>query len=377
VESIQRTDGAELARAPFPLHGGVKTDGAWARLDSAVVSNDPLEWLRAFERAHPSGSLLIKRAKPRLIGLVFPEELGYRTIGDGWVFIDLRHERDRTGLRLVRCARAGVADLSARLPRFVDLEDRKIAVFGLGCIGAPSFLEFARAGVGELRCVEPDLVDVGTAVRWPFGVDAAGLSKAAVISEYVRREYPWVAVRSYEHRVGTVLQSSRDRDVLEKVLAGSDLVYDATAELGIQHLLSDQALKRGIPYVCISGTPGGASGVVARMRHDGVAGCWTCLQRAMNGGPVLLPVPIPGGAVQPRGCSNVTFVGANYDFMEIALQGVRLAIGTLLVRNEQTEDYDWDVAVLRSRKESGRRMAPSWTVYPLPRDAECPACQNR
>ena len=376
VQSVGAANGVELAKGPFVIDDGQVVRGAWVRLDAPVVSNDPGAWMHAFETVHPLAKLELKK-RPRFIGFVFPEELGYRTRGDGWVFVALEHQPGRFAGRLVRAARAGADDLAARFPQFRDLQRRRIAVFGLGCVGAPSLLEFARAGVGELRCADPDLVDVGTTVRWPFGVDAAGWPKAMVLKEFLRREYPWVNVRSFEHRVGSVLQESRDAQVLSEMFSEVDLVYDATAELGIQHLLSDLARERGIPYICISGTPGGNSGIVARMRHDGPSGCWTCFQHAMTDGRIELPPLIAGGEIQPQGCANVTFVGANYDFMEVALQGVRLAVATLLGRENRREDYRWDVAVLRNRDEDGQRIEPRWTVYPLERDPKCPACAYR
>ena len=65
----------------------------------------------------------------------------------------------------VKAGRASRRDLTLRMPELTPLADKVVAVFGLGCIGGPSALEFARAGVGELRVLDHDAVDPGTIGR--------------------------------------------------------------------------------------------------------------------------------------------------------------------------------------------------------------------
>jgi molybdopterin/thiamine biosynthesis adenylyltransferase len=372
VGPLKGADGTRLGRAPFSTTGD-QLEAPWVRLPSPVMAHDAQEWMAIFKRTHPIADFELKK-KPRVVGFTFPEELGHLTHGDGWVFVSLDSRKARVLARLVRASRTGIQDLATRLPAFSSLLGKRVAVFGLGCIGAPSLLELARAGIGELRFLDPDAVEAGTAVRWPFGIEAAGWPKAAFLLDFVERHFPWVRVVAHEHRVGFPFQRQRDAEVLDQMLADVDLVYDATAELGIQHLLSDLARERGIPYVCISGTPGGVSGVVARIStHEG-AGCWSCLQHAMTEAEIDLPQPLSDSQVQPQGCADPTFTGANYDFMEVALQGVRLALATLSGSENPKDDYLWDVAVLRLRDDEGQRIEPRWSVYPLMKDPECLAC---
>src|SRR5204863_229389 len=75
-----------------------------------------------------------------------------------------------------------------------------------------------------------------------------------------------------------------DRLVLDEVLDGADLVVDATAEWGVHHALADLARERGLPYLCAFATPGYWGGLVARIRPGRTAGCWICLQRALEDG---------------------------------------------------------------------------------------------
>ena len=56
-----------------------------------------------------------------------------------------------------------------------------------------------------------------------------------------------------------------DLRALKDLLTGVDLLYDATAETGLQYLLSDLAGEQGIPYICVSTNEGAWGGLVARI----------------------------------------------------------------------------------------------------------------
>ncbi len=60
----------------------------------------------------------------------------------------------------------------------------------------------------------------------------------------------------YTLRLGDPNVGAVELDVLHAMLDGADLVCDATAELGSQHLLFDLTRERAIPYVYLWTTPG-------------------------------------------------------------------------------------------------------------------------
>lgn len=193
------------------------------------------------------------------------------------------------------------------------------------------------------------------------------------LASFIDREYPWVQMMARAHRLGGVDQNPSDNAVLEEFLQDIDLVYDATAEIGLQNVLSNLADERRLPYICVSGVAGGVGGVVARLRPPRT-GCWWCLQKAIEENAISVPEASDGSAVQPQGCAAVTYVGANHDLQEIALQGVRLAISTLV---ESEGDYEWDVGVVRLRGHHGEPLAPQWSTYALPPHPACPVCTTR
>jgi molybdopterin/thiamine biosynthesis adenylyltransferase len=263
-----------------------------------------------------------------------------------------------------------------RIPELAPLSKRCIAVIGLGCIGAPSVLEFARAGAAELRIMDHDTIDPGNAVRWPFGLLVAGQGKAEVLRDFIHNHYPYTRVSISGHKLGEVDDDRKsDLAVLDEFLDGVDLIFDATAEVGVERLMSDLATEHKIPFVYISATPGGWGGQVARIIPGLTQGCRRCLQYSFSDGSIVLPPGDPGEHVQPAGCAAPTFTGANFDLTEISLTGVRLAVSTLCL-GEKTgyPDLGWDVGILSLRDSAGRPVPPTWQTYNLDRHPKCVAC---
>ena len=113
-------------------------------------------------------------------------------------------DKNRTEVFFVRAGRAGRADLTARIPELSCLYEKTIIVIGLGCLGAPSVLEFARCGVGEIRIIDNDTVEAGTIVRWPFGLTSVGKLKTEAISDFIKANYPFTNIVPFSKRIGAV-----------------------------------------------------------------------------------------------------------------------------------------------------------------------------
>lgn len=382
VLRVSDPTGQVIARSPFGANDAVHLRGRWTRVAEPVVEELPDRFIEAaglredIQQAPWHGDT-------QVLGVVFPEELGHRRTGAGWLFV-VRRKGNAKGFRpghnikatFARSGRLGVGDLSARVPAFRHLMQASIAVFGTGCLGAPSLLELAKAGVGTIHFLDADTVDAGTIVRWPFGLPAVGRDKVKALFQHVNAHYPWVKLFCAGHRLGGPEPPMPERDVLERVLEGVDLVYDALAETGLQYLLSDLARQRGIPYLALEATQGGVGGTIARLTNNGGGPCWGCLQMAIGRGEIPKPPEDAAGSVQPEGCQRVTYVGAHFDLQEIALQGVRMAVATLMNKYDpEYGDFPWDVGVLSLRDAKGVRTEPRWSVHTLAKRNDCPVCQ--
>lgn len=344
--------------------------GRWVRLDRPLDTIDPQA---IFARLTEHDRNLAKPQYDRgldFIALVCHEEAQWRTHADGWLFV-LREKRGSKQkapeyLRFVRALRASGEDFAARIPELRPLNTKRVAIIGLGTLGAPSAIEFARCGAAEARLLDYDFVEPGPTVRWPLGWDAFGRRKTTVIAEFISRHYPMCKASTFFHRVGSVEGPTRDGAVIDALLDGVDLIYDASAEFGINHLFSSLALEFGVPYVWVSTTPGAWGGVVGRIKNGSTKGCWKCYYEMLTEGVIQAPHEDPRPMVQPVGCSDLTFFGAGFDIGNIALAGVRLAVSTICADSgEGYPDVNWDVGVVNLRDSGGLPVPPTWTTYSL------------
>lgn len=290
-----------------------------------------------------------------------------------------KNKKNVKGL-FVRAGRAGRTDLTSRIPELSRLNEKTITVIGLGCLGAPSVLEFARCGVGEIRIIDHDTVEAGTVIRWPIGLTSVGKLKTEALSDFIKVNYPFTNIVPYSKRIGAVRlyeDQTSDLKILASALDDTDLVFDATAERGVQHLMSDLATEFSIPYICISTTLGAWGGMIVRLRPHVTEGCWICFMNHLYEKSLPTPAEDPIGTFQPIGCASPTFTGSGFDTGIIALSGVRLAISTLT--NDQEKGYpafNWDVAVVNLRDDQGNALVPSWNTFSLKKHSSCSCSKN-
>ena len=279
----------------------------------------------------------------------------------------------------IRVGRASRRDLFLRMPELMSLADKVVAVFGLGCIGGPSAFELARAGIGELRVLDHDIVDPGTIGRWPVGLSAAGIKKVDVVREVIRRDYPHIKVTPVNHWLGaTRLNGESDQIHLARMTDDAHLIYDATADWGMQHVLSEYARDRAIPYIAVDGTQGGWGGRICRIVPGETEGCWLCFQAALRAGTIPPAAVGPDEEVQPEGCGDPTFKAAGFDMAHIALSGVRVAVATLSRGIAGAyPPYPWDVTMISFRSAAGELIAPHFEGRRLERHVNCPRCGMR
>lgn len=354
---------------------------SWIRLDSLPTTyeadalfDELAAQAPAIEEQHwqklstPSGEVEVA-----VVAAVFPEEVQQDTYEDGWLFV-VRLRGAQAGDYVTPGVRYSPVDLAARIPRIANVSKARVALAGLGGLGGPFAFDLARSQVGELRVLDHDHVEPGTAVRWPVGLAAAGFPKLSVIAGTIARDYPFTTVVPFPLQIGgssagTQRPAEPEMVTLERFITGSDLLIDATAELGIQHLLSDIASKLGVPQLYVWGTEGGVGGVVARVL-PGRLGCWICLQHHINDETINPPAD-PTGTTQPRGCATRTFTGTSFDLMPIVAQAMRAATNIL----EGRVDDGCDVAVLAFKDENGHTLpVPRWTALELTPHPECPVC---
>lgn len=389
VEKDRRNKTTALAKADEPLlrhFGGEQVPFRWARLQHEPAANTPEAILQAIEESRAGfGSppwQAVHGGRVAVAAAVLREEVGQGHWEDAWVFA-VRVRLDSQGEAppyLIRGRRLSRRDLEDRLPTGLRLGGSTVSLVGLGSVGSGLAFELARAGLGELRAMDPDRVEAGTTVRWLLGQSAAGRLKAGALARRIARDYPYTQFKAGTLQLGrsavhTEARTHTEIDLLDEFLDGADLVIDATAEIGVQQVLAEMATERGIAQLYVSTTEGARGGLVARV-VPGVTGCWMCLQLHLAENKdegIPAPPRDEAATVQPRGCSSLTFRGAGFDIAPVIAQGARVAAAML---SDQVAEDDGHHDVFVCAFGSDRISPPQWSAHRLTRHPKCPVCAN-
>ena len=203
-------EGVLVRLSERPPHGNGPEDLKW--LNSLIAKQTNIPTLSRKPLLLNNGTKITG-----IIGLNFPEEVGPGVMGLGWLFLveGTIDEQVTIGKKkpqiltkkfayYAKAIRVGETDLQIRVPKLVGLKQHKIAVVGLGALGGPAAIEFARNQVGELRLMDYDIVEPAPTVRWPLGLAAAGLLKTQSIENFMAENYPQTKVKTF-NRVTTLL----------------------------------------------------------------------------------------------------------------------------------------------------------------------------
>jgi molybdopterin/thiamine biosynthesis adenylyltransferase len=114
---------------------------------------------------------------------------------------------------------------------FAQRQARCVLVLGCGSLGSPVIELLARAGIGEITIIDPDLFLPENCSRHILGLSSAHQGKAAQLADRLTREIPGVVVQGVR-----ALASSW---VSDRATPGMfDLVVDCTGESSVRALLS-------------------------------------------------------------------------------------------------------------------------------------------
>lgn len=175
------------------------------------------------------------------------------------------------------------------------LRRAKVFIAGAGGLGSPVSIYLTAAGVGHLRMVDHDRVDLTNlnrqVVHWSGDV---GKRKVESAQEKLNKLNPNVTVETL-----SVTISEKNASEL---ISGFDLIVDAMDNLPTRYLLNKKAIEHGIPFFhgAVNGFEGRAMTVI-----PGKTACLRCLYR----GPVPeSKFPVIGVTPAVIGCIQATEV---------------------------------------------------------------------
>ena len=198
------------------------------------------------------------------------------------------------------------------LPEFGEegqrrLRRARILIVGMGGLGSPAALYLARAGVGTLGLVDPDVVEISNLHRQVlFREEDRGRPKAEIAAQRLAAEVPGLVCVPYVESFGPGSARSRVREY--------DLVLDGTDNFPARYAVNDACVLEGRPNVhaAVEGL-GGHLSVFATTEGP----CYRC----------LFPEPPPPGLAPS--CAEAGVLGPVAGLLGLwqAVEALKLASG--------------------------------------------------
>lgn len=219
----------------------------------------------------------------------------------------------------------------------LKLKSARVAVAGVGGLGSPVSLYLAAAGVGFIRLIDPDIVDLSNLNRQiaHWGTDL-GRPKVESAAMKITQLNPEVMVDAVNESITLETAKSLFRDV--------DIVLDCLDNMFTRMIVNGECIRRNVPFVytAVYGMEGYMTTVMPRKGP-----CLRCIYPC--DAPQGDKFPVLGTTPGVMGCLEAT-EALKY------LTGIgSLAIGRLVV-------YD------------GERM--KFEEVTLKRSPKCPACSR-
>jgi molybdopterin/thiamine biosynthesis adenylyltransferase len=217
-----------------------------------------------------------------------------------------------------------------------------VALVGCGALGTAIASGLTRAGVGHLKIVDRDYIELSNLQRQALFDEediARGLPKAVAAAEKLRKINSGVYIEP--------LVTDLNPFNAERILGDADLVVDGTDNFEARFLINDVCLKQGLPWVygAVIATYGVTMSIVPQR-----SACLRCLLREQP----------PPGTVPT--CDTVGVLGTAPSI--IGALEVTQALKLLLDGGEEFWSCLTQVDV----------WTAEWHSVQVGRDNECPAC---
>lgn len=122
------------------------------------------------------------------------------------------------------------------------LKAARIAIVGAGGIGAGAIPALTGAGIGHLTLIDDDRVELSNLQRQPlYTSDQVGERKVDLAARYIGKRNPHVECRTVADRI--------EADNVDAILSDHDLILDGTDNFATRLVVSDAAVRLGIPLI--------------------------------------------------------------------------------------------------------------------------------
>lgn len=152
------------------------------------------------------------------------------------------------------------------------LKASTVVVVGVGGLGSPAAIQLASMGVGKIRIVDRDVVEVSNLQRQNlYGMGDVGLAKVEAAEDRLRDINPYIDVEALPWTV-----TSRNA---AKIVEGADVVLGCLDTMTPRYALNRACNKAGIPF--IHGAAITTNGAVSTILPNETA-CLECFQGGID-----------------------------------------------------------------------------------------------
>jgi len=124
----------------------------------------------------------------------------------------------------------------------LKLKNSKACLLGVGGLGSPAAMQLAAMGVGCLRIVDRDVVELTNLHRQHlYGVDDVGLPKVEAAAKRLQNLNPYITIEP--------LPLSVNQTNAENIVRGMDVVVDGLDSMAARYAINRACTKLGVPYV--------------------------------------------------------------------------------------------------------------------------------
>jgi molybdopterin-synthase adenylyltransferase len=227
------------------------------------------------------------------------------------------------------------------------LLNSRALVVGCGALGSVIANTLARAGVGKLRIVDRDFLELNNLQRQVLYDEddvAAGLPKAIAAQNRLQRINSTIQIEA--------IVADVDHTNIERLLEAVDCLIDGTDNFETRFLLNDAAVKRGLPWIY-----GGCLGAEGQSLTI-IPGQTPCLR-------CLIPEPPPPGTTPTCDSAGIlgTVIGVTASIE--SNEAIKILSGHVEAVSRAWTILDlWDNTVRQIKLDSAR-------------SPECPCCGQR
>jgi molybdopterin-synthase adenylyltransferase len=216
----------------------------------------------------------------------------------------------------------------------------KVLVVGVGGLGCPAALALARAGVGTIGLIDPDVVELSNLQRQIlYAMSDLGRPKVQAARERLLRINPSLFVLSYQERL-TI-------ENLSVLFQGYDFIIDGTDGIATKFLINDGAVLMQKPFSYAGAVQFQGQTLTVLPRSSSCLRCW---------------FPVPPAEDEVPTCQESGVIGSLVGSMG------------LIQATEAVKYLSGDGELLTDRLLTYDALTSRWREVRVQRSRQCPLC---